>query len=314
MTTPPEALLRVRSVSDLIEVIPALLGFHPVESLVLVVLDGERVRLTARVDLPPPGLADRALVPLCPVLDRFPDGTYLAVAMTPDPDLAWPALLALDDALPPATERLLVHADGALWRHDPDDPGTPYDPDGGTAQAVVAGLPVLRSREDLGRMIDPACGAGELSAALERARQSWASTSELAEAASVLLDSPPSPPALDVCTTLSLASHLDDFLDHAMLTTTRANAPARRDLWAAVARASVPGCAGAALTALGLAAWLCGQGALQSVCLERLDEETRTSVWALFLDGVIARALPPDAWDGIRAELLTSGEGSCPVG
>jgi len=48
-------LIRLRSPSDIVEVVPYLVGFQPEDSLVVVSLRGERLRvgLTARVDLPP---------------------------------------------------------------------------------------------------------------------------------------------------------------------------------------------------------------------------------------------------------------------
>ncbi|MCX6467193.1 MAG: DUF4192 family protein, partial [Pseudonocardiales bacterium] len=51
------AVLRVADVADLVASVPALIGFRPRESLVLVGLggpSGRRIRLTLRVDLPPP--------------------------------------------------------------------------------------------------------------------------------------------------------------------------------------------------------------------------------------------------------------------
>ena len=42
---------RVRSLSDLLGVVPHLLGFHPDESMVLIVIEHGHVLMTARTDL-----------------------------------------------------------------------------------------------------------------------------------------------------------------------------------------------------------------------------------------------------------------------
>jgi Domain of unknown function (DUF4192) len=70
MTPPAEQLpvdhrpvLRVRDQGELVAAIPAMLGFHPRESLVLVATggrSGHRLGLTLRVDLPPPEHPDYA--------------------------------------------------------------------------------------------------------------------------------------------------------------------------------------------------------------------------------------------------------------
>ncbi|WP_344651671.1 DUF4192 domain-containing protein [Cryptosporangium japonicum] len=62
MTTPPpppdRPTVRLGSPPDIVRAIPSLLGFHPGSSLVALGLAGRRLRLrmTVRVDLPPPGL------------------------------------------------------------------------------------------------------------------------------------------------------------------------------------------------------------------------------------------------------------------
>jgi Domain of unknown function (DUF4192) len=56
-------VLRVRDQGELVAAVPAMLGFHPRESLVLMATggrSGRRLGLTLRVDLPPPGHPDYA--------------------------------------------------------------------------------------------------------------------------------------------------------------------------------------------------------------------------------------------------------------
>src|SRR5437588_9391430 len=66
-TTPLRPQVRLRDPGDLIAAVPHLLGFHPIESLVLVTLHGSRasrVGLTLRTDLPPPGRQEELVAAL----------------------------------------------------------------------------------------------------------------------------------------------------------------------------------------------------------------------------------------------------------
>ena len=65
----------------------------------------------------------------------------------------------------------------------------------------------------------------------------------------------------------------------------------------------VPNCVGGALAAAALAAWLNGDGALQSVCLEAMDDRPGPAEWARFLQAVNLGAVPPAEWYSLAAEL-----------
>src|SRR5690606_34246164 len=106
---------------------------------------------------------------------------------------------------------------------------------------------------------------------------------------------------LDEATVLCLASHEPTFLDQVLLGTTRANAASRVALWSQVVRSSVPNCAGAGLVALGLAGWVDGEGAIQSICLEALATRPGPAEWVEFLDALNANAVHPDEWERLRA-------------
>ena len=54
---PDPLTLRLSNPGDLVATVPVLMGFHPVDSLVLIALGGRsrrRIGLTVRLDLPPP--------------------------------------------------------------------------------------------------------------------------------------------------------------------------------------------------------------------------------------------------------------------
>ena len=54
MSHPDLERLTIATTTDLVEILPMLLGFHPEESLVVVAVDANQVVVTARTDLPGP--------------------------------------------------------------------------------------------------------------------------------------------------------------------------------------------------------------------------------------------------------------------
>lgn len=317
MTDAPESQVRVRSTTDLVEVVPTLLGFHPEESLVLIAIDGARVVLTARVDLPRPG-GPSVEAGVAAVWRRFPQAALAVIAFSADQGLAWCALESLDRSLPEGTERLLVHADGGRWYLEPEAAGVPYDATGSVhlARAAFEGRPVRRSRAELRALVKPAFSPPDVTAALDRVAARSAGLADLSRAGMALLDAHDADPGeldLDDATLLCLASHDPTFLDAAMLATTRENARARQALWLQVVRGSVPNCAGYALAALALAAWVCGDGALQVVCLEASAGRPGPQDWFDFLDAVNAEAVEPGQWDALR-EAFLADRAAHPVG
>lgn len=120
MTEAPERTT-VTSLTDLVEVVPSLLGFHPHESLVLLAIRDGMVQLTARTDLfdAPPARA------LAPAWHRLPGAHFVVIAFSADAGCAWWGLDDVDLALPGDAERILVHADGERWYEHPDDEGRP---------------------------------------------------------------------------------------------------------------------------------------------------------------------------------------------
>jgi len=80
MTTNSSApLARIRDLHDLLGVIPHLLGFHPDESLVIIVLDGAQVQVTARVDLTDVATGGQVEMLMDRLLLRWPSATVWLV-------------------------------------------------------------------------------------------------------------------------------------------------------------------------------------------------------------------------------------------
>ncbi|MFV0453349.1 MAG: DUF4192 domain-containing protein [Propioniciclava sp.] len=313
MTSAPGTTLTARTLTDLVELIPSLLGFRPAACVVAIVVVDGHVSVTARVDLPahrPHRLAPQ----LAPIWRRFPHAQYVVVVCAEASADAWAAVAELHTTLP-QRDRTLLFADGARWYDGPEDGGTAY---GGNsplaAAAVVAGHPVLASREALAAQLAPTRTAEEIGGALDRLRATPADRSSLVAEALRLVaraDSGETSLDLDQATALCLASHDAAFLDAALFSTTDTNAGARRDLWAEVVRQSIPGCTGYALAALALAAWVCGQGALQVICLGKMVGQPGPERWFDTLSGINAEAVPPSEWPALRAALFRSGP-ECP--
>jgi hypothetical protein len=107
-----------------------------------------------------------------------------------------------------------------------------------------------------------------------------------------------------------------DFVGLAVLATDRAaqlevlfrleqrTAPAAVQIWTAVIQHSLVPYLVGPLGLLGVAAWLTGDGAMQTVCLERIDRIDPTDPLAAMLDWINATVLPPSDWLDNRRALL----------
>ena len=306
-TTAPIA--RVRDLPDLLGVIPHLLGFHPEESMVLMVVHEGVVQLTARADLPDllgPGhlelLIDRMLL-------RWPGAEMWAVAYTVDADAGW-ALLErahehLGDAL--ACEPICVSGDryraGDRWGPDfRHDPGATV----AAASATLHGLQARPSRASLATSLqaDPA--------EAEQAEDAWVAA--LYRALDVSPEQRPDallsalqgaladPDALrrDELTWLGMLINDPYARDQAVLSLERADAESWVQLWTRVVRACPYGTQQQPLAVLALAAWVNGDGALQSICLEELDAQGARPGLKQLLEDLNRAIVPPSDWDDLR--------------
>ncbi len=172
MTFTDPSTLHVRSTTDLLTLIPFLLGFHPESSLVLVVRDGEgRLILAGRTDLPTTddqrGRLSTSVNQVAARLSAHPRASAVLAGYGPAPDVepaVHAATGALHDAGIPVREALRV-ADGRFWRLDSDEQerppeGIPFDPADQpiSAAAVYAGLVALPDRAAFAATLDPVTG------------------------------------------------------------------------------------------------------------------------------------------------------------
>lgn len=165
---------RLHDPGDLIAAIPYLVGFHPVESLVLLVVQDGDIAMTLRIDLPPPGVAHRVGDQLTAPLARCgSDRSATAVVVVigggsgdPPEGLPYDALVdEVDDALHAAGVPLVLAvwtratAKGEAWfdYHDVGTSGTVPDPTSTAFAAASAaeGQVTYASREAMAELLVP---------------------------------------------------------------------------------------------------------------------------------------------------------------
>ncbi|PSL56331.1 uncharacterized protein DUF4192 [Saccharothrix carnea] len=162
---------RLRDPGDLIAAVPHLLGFHPSDSVVVLVVRDHDVTMTLRADLPPPGVphrvADRLIAPLARC--RGDDAVVVVIgggSGDPPEDLPHDALVdELDDALHEADVPLLLAvwtratAKGERWfdYHDVGTTGLVPDPSSTAFAAASAadGHVTYPSRQALADLLTP---------------------------------------------------------------------------------------------------------------------------------------------------------------
>lgn len=156
MTTPP--LYKAHDVADLFNLLPAVFGFMPTESLCTIGTTGSRHRLgfRVRVDLPeePEYVPQVARVVAGHLRDNGADGA-IVLALSSRVDLAGTVAWAVERVLGPVRPVVTAWSDGArYWTTFRDDPaeGTPLvisDHHPAVVGAVLAGQEVLPDRAAL---------------------------------------------------------------------------------------------------------------------------------------------------------------------
>ncbi|GAB3848682.1 DUF4192 domain-containing protein [Dactylosporangium cerinum] len=160
MTTPNKAKIVLRSEIDVVAAIPFLIGFTPINSLVVLGLTGKRVALAVRVDLPAAEqLPQAAVESVDGIAGRIATDAETALLVGfGEHDRVAPimdaALAALQVRLVPVRQALRLTGD-RIFCHLDDGcmplTGVPFDPDASTAPAtaVLEGLVALADRDAL---------------------------------------------------------------------------------------------------------------------------------------------------------------------
>jgi hypothetical protein len=301
-------------VDDLVGLVPYLLGFHPEESLVAMVLQEGRVVVTARVDLAAVTGVDDLDDLLARLFGRFPASEGWFLAYTDDDALAWHVLAGCVELVGLARLGRVLQVGSEQWRADcPDGPTGPVGVTvtATAAQAAALGLPARRSRRDLadglaappdaevdGLVAEFDARSAELDALSPRARRRLlgrllAGSGQLAR---------------PDCVRLALLVAADEGQVAALGRLERGAAERHLQVWSQVLRHSLSAYRPAVLGLIGFAAWQTGDGALQMVCLEQLDLVDPLAPMAALLDWLNANVVPPEEWDRLRPSLLSALE------
>ena len=306
---------RLRSYDDALGLIPHLLGFHPEESLVVLVIDGNRLELTARLDLSDAAQPTMVEATLARIWSRFPAADAWFVAYTAHREYAWAVLGRCDALLPAGRDRHLLAVDGGSWQAgSADGPRGVHDPVSNrlAAEATVRGMVARRSRKELAALLDGP-PATDTEALVEVARRvgselahepisQWptlmGSALRRCAATGALSD--------DEAVRLATLAADPNARDVALLTMSRRHAERQLELWRRVVNRTLPVHQGHPLALLGMAAWLAGEGALVSICLERAHELAPPTGLLGILEQVLEGVIPPTYWDELRPELIAA--------
>lgn len=307
--------LKAKSPGDLLGVVPYLLGFHPSDSVVMILLGESEIVMTARID----AVALQRPAELAGYLDqvRRDQGALGLVTITYSGEpAARDQTAALAAELDPSVLVDALLADGERWWsvlcEGPCCPveGTPYDAGSNelSAAAVYAGMTALPDREAVRAMVagPSAEDEGALNALLEEACGDVLDRSLGARKRLVrrLLTEALDAAALSDVECLRLAGLVRNLAvrDVAWAQLSRERAADHVAVWRQVVARTPTWLAPAPLCLLGMAAWVSGNGALQNCCIERVEEIDAGYTMAALLADINERALPPRYWDELLRE------------
>lgn len=310
--------MRPSSPADLLDVVPYLLGFNPEESVVLAVLRGGEVAVTARLDLPPASLIGEVARRLSTIADEQDAGGVVLFTFSADSASARVVLRRCAEVLAPYGVVDAIHADGHRWWSEtcggsccPVE-GTPYDPVAGrmAAEAVYAGLVRRSSRSEIEALVQgPASyDCDDLEELLMEAVLRWTGVSRRERCRRVkrlVEDFLDAPRPLSDREVTDVAVLVTDIIvrDVAWTMMSRERSEDHLDLWQQVVDRAVGPLVAPALGLLGMAAWIAGQGALMVCCIERLFMVDPDYRLARLLSDINERGLPPSAWEEMAGPL-----------
>ncbi|MET0999407.1 MAG: DUF4192 domain-containing protein [Marmoricola sp.] len=328
-----------RTPTDLIAVVPAVLGFHPQDSVVLLTFGPPGGGFHARVDLPVESAHQEAVADV--LVDAVVSNGVRRAAMllyTDDVELALGQARLLVDRLVDLGVDLLdvLRVDDGCWHRVPEDgsPGTAYELETHpfTAQRVFEGHVVHRDREELA---DSLVGTDEddavaVALAATRYADLVATSQEAADPVHGFLrtearwlqrrirahlDDPSgrssSPDASEAGRLLVLAS-LVPTRDVAWAEITRETSEPHVELWRGLVRRSPRDLLPGVSSLLAFAAWQHGDGALAWCAIDRCLEVDPDYSMAHCVAELLTRAVPPTVWEQIGEDELAVFRGPAP--
>ncbi len=325
--TPDPPTFTARNPTDLVAVVPAVLGFHPHDSVVLLTFGAPGRSFHARVDLPATVTDQLGVVEVLVGAVLANDVRTAAVLLYTEDTEAARAQAA------PLVTRLLdlgvevidvLRVDDGRWHRVPEDgsPGTAYDLETHplTAQRVFEGQVVHRDR---GALVDTLVGVDEedevaVALAATRFADLMAAAVQAAPGAHAFLESEarwlqgrlrerladgarltPAEAGRILVLTSVVATR-----DVAWSEITRASSGQHVELWRELVRRSPRELLPGAASLLAFSAWQHGDGALAWCAIDRcLDVDPDYSM-AHCIAGVLTRAVPPSDWEPVPASDL----------
>lgn len=313
------APLRLGCGEDVAAIVPYLLGFHPRDCVVALICTGNQLMMTARMPLDllehPAQLDDQ----MQRLLLRAPYARWILAGYGTDRERVSQAIDALIDHITPefVVDALYVH-EGRFWSLvciDADccpPEGRPFDANTSPAavHAVVAGLQVLSSREELAECTKPPRGWAAR-AAKTRFDQAYLQLRQAGFTQSCCLFAETLERGLGDAGELGEADlavlaagvTFAPLRDIAFRALSRDTASQHVALWGRVVRGTAKDDSAGPLGMLGLAAWVSGDGALQVVCLERGRRVESGHVLFQLLGDINRAAAPPIMWDSLLDDM-----------
>lgn len=318
--TPTHASYVARSATDLVAIVPVVLGFHPRDSVVVLTFGGPGEAFHARVDLPlEVGAQEEVADVLVGAVSANRADRAAVLLYTDDVEVAHSqATLLLGRLLDRQVEVIdVLRVDDGRWHHVPEDgsPGTAYDLDGHrfTAQGVFDGHVVHRDRAELAdtlvgtdeddavevalaatRFADLVARSGEPGLLRNEAR--WLQQCVRSRATRPLA-------AVDAGRLLVLASIIAT-RDVAWAEITRESSRDHVELWRGLVRRAPRHLLPGASSLLAFAAWQHGEGALAWCAIDRCLQVDPDYSMAHCVAQLLTGAVPPTVWEQIREEDL----------
>ncbi len=289
--------LSIRSTEDLLGTVPVVLGFHPTDSLVLLVVSDGELQVAARCDLEDAITPGGAAELVGRLWFQYPEADALALAYSSSQEDAWAALDAVTEGLPFGARAVRLQVVSGQYLTEPGGKPHPYRM---KHPGEAADLPVLQRRADLAAGLEPRFPDSELREAAVAAADldaEWAAVQAARLLAGDELDAVGAAVVARACSA-------QDFVEGIIGSICRTNARDLVEVWRQAASGVLPELSGPALGVLAIASWVAGDGALTNVCLERALAEEYWDAWLDLADLVMIGAIHPRVWDDLRAAYL----------
>lgn len=309
MRTSTTSAYALRTPEDVLGIVPYLLGFHPRDSMVLIVCQENQVVVTARADLGSDDSPDQLAAQFSSVFDSVPDARLLCLAYTDDLEHGMTCLAQFSAQLGEQVALALCVHDGRYWRadfayDDAQGDGVIYDSVSSVAaiQAISSGLSAAASRDDLRQIITPPVDDGLWAAQMVVDEVSnWCVarpvTDRVARADEIVLLGRNGCLSEHDCVELGVLVTNIAVRDHLWLQFRREQASEELDLWTRVVRSLPSSSSVPALCLAGMAAWLTGNGAMLVLCLEQAMNIDPSYSMLSLLEQINGSAVHPALWD-----------------